>query len=95
MEVLAHKYKIQIQEVPLYKLIFTVFIILEIKNLYYFFIYMKRLIKTQDKEIGFYLLHLPWQVLIEQVERLKLKIPLKVNFYLHILIKIKINKQTK
>lgn len=31
-------------------------------------------------EIGFYLLHLTWAVLIEEAERLKLKVPLKVNF---------------
>lgn len=29
-------------------------------------------------EIGFYLLHLPWHVLIEEAERLRLKVPLKV-----------------
>jgi hypothetical protein len=28
--------------------------------------------------MGFYLLHLPWDVLIEEAERLKLKVPLKV-----------------
>lgn len=39
------------------------------------------MVKTDNKEIGFYLLHLPWDVLIEEAERLKLKVPLKVSKY--------------
>jgi len=39
---------------------------------------IKKTIKTDNKEMGFYLLHLPWDVLIEEAERLKLKVPLKV-----------------
>ena len=38
----------------------------------------ERLVRIDGKEIGFYLLHLKWDVLIEEAERLKLKVPLKV-----------------
>ncbi|RNA27911.1 anoctamin-7-like [Brachionus plicatilis] len=37
----------------------------------------EQIIKTEKMEIGFYLLHLTWAVLIEEAERLKLKVPLR------------------
>ncbi|CAF0843667.1 unnamed protein product [Brachionus calyciflorus] len=36
----------------------------------------EKVIKTDKMEIGFYLLHLSWTVLIEEAERLRLKVPL-------------------
>ncbi len=76
IQLLIKKFKIQIQEVQFhssfnYK-----------KDLFIFIFGNQRIVKTEDKEIGFYLLHLPWAILVEQAERLKLKISLKVSFHI-------------
>jgi hypothetical protein len=48
----------------------------------------KPLTTGTNKEIGFYLLHLPWDVLIKEAEALKLKVPLKVQIQIQIQIQI-------
>ena len=78
IRVLIKNYKIQIEEVSLLqrkKHMQT----LKLKNFICSLLFLfKRIVKTKNKEIGFYLMHLPWNVLVSEVERLKLKIPLKV-----------------
>ena len=42
---------------------------------------LKKIVAKGTKNIGFYLLHLPNDVIIREIERLKLKIPFKVVFF--------------
>jgi hypothetical protein len=71
VEFLNKNHKIQVKEVK--------FFLFESQMVQAFKKSIQKIFRSNDKQIGFILLHLPWDVIISESERLKLKVNITVN----------------